>query len=208
MVWKSLAWVGKIVAAGLILSFLSIWTTGYIVTSYVESVLKQFELPVEVPPMAMSGVWGKLWGSDPLLASDVEPEQGSGSANNGQEPDAKEVFGGIEETPETGSGENGETSGGVPEGTEQNGGESGENGTETAVSPDDIASAKDDMTEEDKSLLFELLMTKLPPESWLQISEYMEGGLTDQELTSIQQIMAQHLDKSEYEQMMEILKKY
>jgi len=204
MVWKSLAWVGKIVAAGLILSFLSIWTTGYIVTSYVESVLKQFELPVEVPPMAMSGVWGKLWGSDPLLASDVEPEQEGSSANNGHEPDAKEVFGGIEESPETG----GETSGGLPGGTDQAGGESGENGTETAVSPDDIASAKDDMTEEDKSLLFELLMTKLPPESWLQISEYMEGGLTDQELTSIQQIMAQHLDKSEYEQMMEILKKY
>jgi len=207
MVWKSLAWVGKIVAAGLILSFLSIWTTGYIVTSYVESVLKQFELPVEVPPMAMSGVWGKLWGSDPLLASDVEPEQEPGSANNGQEPDTKEVFGGIEEGPGAGSDENGEPSSGVPEGTGQTDEENG-TGAGAEVSTDDIESAKDDMSEEDKSLLFELLMTKLPPESWLQISEYMEGGLTDQELTSIQQIMAQHLDKPEYEQMMEILKKY
>ncbi|RJE83278.1 hypothetical protein D3P07_25270 [Paenibacillus sp. 1011MAR3C5] len=208
MVWKSLAWIGKIVAAGLILSFLSIWTTGYIVTSYVESVLKQFELPVEVPPMAMSGVWGKLWGSDPLLASDIEPEQESGSANNGQEPAAKEVFGGIEEEPGAGSGQGGDPVDGVQEGTGQTGAEVEIDGAETAVTTDDIASAKDEMSEEDKSLLFELLMTKLPPESWLEISEYMEGGLTEQELTSVQQIMAQHLDKSEYEQMMEILKKY
>ncbi|MFF2889228.1 hypothetical protein [Paenibacillus sp. NPDC057967] len=208
MVWKSLAWIGKIVAAGLILSFLSIWTTGYIVTSYVESVLKQFELPVEVPPMAMSGVWGKLWGSDPLLASDIEPEQESGSANNGQEPDAKEVFGGIEEEPGAGSSQGSDPLDGVQEGTGQTGAESEIDGAETAVTTDDIESAKGEMSEEDKSLLFELLMTKLPPESWLEISEYMEGGLTEQELTSVQQIMAQHLDTSEYEHMMEILKKY
>jgi hypothetical protein len=63
--WKMFSWVGKSVAAGLIVSFLSIWTTGYIVNSYVESLLKQYHLPIEVQPFAMSGVWGKLWGADP-----------------------------------------------------------------------------------------------------------------------------------------------
>ncbi|WP_168123302.1 hypothetical protein [Paenibacillus sp. HB172176] len=68
--FRGLTWLAKLIAAGLIISFLSIWTTGYIVTSYVESILKQFELPVEVPPIAMSGVWGKLWGSEPLLVDE------------------------------------------------------------------------------------------------------------------------------------------
>lgn len=227
MVWKSLAWIGKIVAAGLILSFLSIWTTGYIVTSYVESLLKQFELPVEVPPMAMSGVWGKLWGSDPLL-SDLESENtGGGSAlepgskdvSKGSEPgpDAIEVFGRIEPEPNAGNGVDiGETGPGneAQEGTVGTGSEGdldgidNIDGAETAVTIDDIESAKGEMSEGDKAELFQLLMTRLPPESWQQISEYMEEGLTEQELTSVQQIMAQHLDTSEYEQMMEILKKY
>ncbi|REK71997.1 hypothetical protein [Paenibacillus paeoniae] len=206
MIVKSLAWIGKIVAAGLMISFLSIWTTGYIVTSYVESVLKQFELPIEVPPIAMSGVWGKLWGSDPLLTSGIDQE--NGSVNSGSEPDVEEVFGGIQEEPGSGNGEGNAPADGSAEGGAPTGTEGGLDGTETVVKTDDIESVKGEMSEEDKAQLFELLMMKLPPESWLEISEYMEGGLTEQELTSVQQIMAQHLDTSEYEQMMEILKKY
>lgn len=237
--WRSVAWIGKLVAAGLIISFLSIWTTGYIVTSYVEALLKQFELPIEVPPMAMSGVWGNLWGSDPLLVSDVEGKEEELTAEGGddqtpEEPEAEEAFGGIsEEAPITdiGGGGGSEAAGeGEPEGEglveEGTTGDTGANadagasgqddhgtaegidGTETAVTTDEIEAAKDEMSEEDKSTLFEMLMTKLPQESLQQISAYVEDGLTEQELTSVQQIMAQHLDASEYAEMMEILKKY
>ncbi|MFD0590254.1 hypothetical protein ACFQZE_19910 [Paenibacillus sp. GCM10027627] len=229
---KGLAWVGKLVAAGLILSFLSIWTTGYIVTSYVESVLKQFELPLEVPPMAMSGVWGALWGSDPLLSSDskeLSAEEGKPGTALDSDAEAKETFGEIEQPPLTdvGMGAGAEAAGieaeaepetGMQEGTAgTNGGESeaqipsengGVDGTETAVTVDEIESAKEGMNEEDKAQLFQLLMTKLPQESWQKISEYVENGLTETELTSVQQIMAQHLDQAEYDSMMEILKKY
>src|SRR5690606_11895110 len=101
---RGLVWVAKLVAAGLIISFLSIWTTGYIVTSYVESVLKQYELPIDVPPMAMSGVWGKLWGSNPLVTDEtttVGDGEGKGSGDAADEPDAEEAFGSIEAAPLT-----------------------------------------------------------------------------------------------------------
>ncbi|RIX52011.1 hypothetical protein D3P08_13595 [Paenibacillus nanensis] len=227
--FRRLAWLGKLIAAGLIISFLSIWTTGYIVTSYVETLLKQFNLPVEVPPMAMSGVWGNLWGSDPLLVSDVESKENQTAdeeaAGEQAEPEAEEAFGEIEEAPITDIGGGGgsqaareaaeeapvagteEGAAGVP--GEGAGGAEGEpDGSETAVTTEELEAAKDEMSQEDKELLFDLIMSKLPEEAWLSISEYMEEGLTEQELTSVEQIMAQHLDTEEYEQMMEILKKY
>jgi hypothetical protein len=287
---KRFAWLGKLIAAGLILSFLSIWTTGYIVTSYVESVLKQFNLPLEVPPMTMTGVWGKLWGSDPLLESEVagkgEPDGGTDDSPLaidafGQEQDppitGMGVGGGTEanggagtqgsSTEEGAAGANGEASGGAgtdagegngPDsglgsgtdgagsssgaGGEAAGGDgdssavgsgnassangsgaggaggasggsgsvngNGADGTETAMTSEELTEVKQQMSSEDKEKLFALLMSKLPQETWQTISEYVENGLTEQELTDIQQIMAQHLDKQEYEQMMSILKKY
>lgn len=202
--FRRLAWIGKLMAAGLIISFLSIWTTGYIVTSYVETLLKQFDLPVEVPPMAMSGVWGALWGSDPLLVSEDGGQENrtptGGDAVEETEPEAEEAFGSeIGEAPITDAedGASGEAAG-----------ESDAENPETAVTTDELEAAKAEMSEEDKELLFDLLMSKLPEEAWLQISGYMEEGLTEQELTSVEQIMAQHLDTEEYGQMMEILKKY
>ncbi len=64
--WRWLAWAARIAATALLLSFLSIWTTGYIVNSYMETLLKQLNLPLQTQPFALSGVWGKLWGASPV----------------------------------------------------------------------------------------------------------------------------------------------
>ncbi|MNV84725.1 hypothetical protein D3C71_1786200 [compost metagenome] len=76
------------------------------------------------------------------------------------------------------------------------------------MTTDELTKVKDLMSDEDKEQLFGLLTDKLPQESWQSISQFVENGLTDQELSSVQQIMAQYLDKAEYEQMIDILKKY
>ncbi|MHA6481632.1 hypothetical protein ACX1C1_06985 [Paenibacillus sp. strain BS8-2] len=239
---RGLTWLAKLVAAGLILSFLSIWTTGYIVTSYLESVLKQYELPIDVPPMAMSGVWGKLWGSEPHLTEQEENvAEGQGSEDDGNDNtaekesdpiEAEEAFGEVEEPALTdvgvgkgsgaagsadspGSGSESDEVGGAAEGwtgTDESGGTvegiGGTDGTETALSTDELTETKDKMSDEDKNKLFDLLLTKLPQEQLQQISLYMEEGLTEREVTNIEQIMAQYLDTQEYESMMDILKKY
>ena len=65
--WKMTGWLAKTVAAGLIVSFLSIWTAGYIVNSYVETLLKQFNIPLDEKPFALNGVWGNIWGANPVV---------------------------------------------------------------------------------------------------------------------------------------------
>lgn len=81
---KMFGWLWKAAAAALLASFLAIWTTGYIVNSYVEALLEEYEIPLEKPPFALSGLWGRLWGvsavaEDPRdgLAADAEPDRGT-----------------------------------------------------------------------------------------------------------------------------------
>ncbi|HIW32398.1 MAG TPA: hypothetical protein IAA29_06405 [Candidatus Paenibacillus intestinavium] len=193
MILKILMWAGKAIATVLIVCMLSIWTTGYIITSYVESILKQYEIPIEIPPMAMSGVWGVLWGSEidtlsgkavtdlPSATEQPETDEGQIPSDLNTEPDdaAQEVLAPIE--------------------VDDN---------EIAMTSEEIANAKDTASLEDKNRMLELLTTKLPPDSWQTFSTYLEDGLTDQELIDIQQMMAQHLNSAEYEELMIILKKY
>ena len=211
--WKMTGWLAKTVAAGLIISFLSIWTTGYIVNSYLQTLLKQYNLPLEVQPMALSGMWGKLWGADPIQSTASKAPQ-----EDTEEPVAVDAFSDQTQAPLTdigiGSGtkangekteETGESTEPVEEGTGQ---APAIEGTETAITTDDLSEIKSQMSEADKEQLFGMLMGKLPQEAWQTISGYMENGLTDEELTLVEQLMAQHLDKEQYEQMLGILKKY
>ncbi|MWC29117.1 hypothetical protein [Paenibacillus sp. MMS18-CY102] len=276
--WKMFSWVGRAIAVGLIASFLSIWTTGYIVNSYVESLLKQYKLPLEVEPFALSGVWGKLWGADtpsgdgkaladsdnggqsatgtdgdasagantPSDAGEGGSEIGDGSdggSNNGTGTGEAET--GAAESGGQGTGATGTNSGDGP--TDANGsnktgasGADGKDGTDkdpvavdafgdeeegpitgmgggtgpkveagaTAMTAEEINAAKQQLTDADKNQLFTMLATKLPQNAWQTISAYAEDGLTEEELTNIQQIVAQHLSEEEYKTFMSILKKY
>ncbi|WP_336776251.1 hypothetical protein [Paenibacillus sp. MMO-58] len=221
---KAAVWIAKIVAAGLIVSFLSIWTTGYIVNSYVQTLLKQYNLPLEVQPMALSGVWGKLWGAEePVQTEDTEKTGTDGTDGDKVAVDAFAdqpstapltdigVGGGSKaESGTTGQSEEAGTSTGQTEGSSQTDDDEAPSidGTETAITTEDMNNMKGQMSEADKDQLFGLLMSKLPQEAMQTISGYMENGLTDEELTQIQQLMAQYLDRDQYEQMMAILKKY
>jgi len=95
--WRWLTWAARVAATALLLSFLSIWTTGYIVNSYMETLLKQLNLPLETQPFALSGVWGKLWGAssapgeqagesrdDPAPANSPSRDGQNGRGNGGQ----------------------------------------------------------------------------------------------------------------------------
>lgn len=298
--WKIAGWLVKTIAAGLIVSFLSIWTTGYVVNSYVETLLKQYKIPLDVKPYAMSGVWGGLWGADPELKQDASgnaaspktdesiggqassgvseggsssseqssvkgggssensstadgstatgSESGSvensgstggsnaagsgsgtsgtndshavggtsgsaeGKADSGEDaPLAVDAYGDIDSGPLTDigggtgpKGNSGTTSGNGSSGTQA--GEASEDGM--AMSTDQLNQAKSNMSEADKEQLFNMIMKKLPQDAWQRISVLLENGLTNEEMTEVQQLFAQHLDRSEYDSMMKILKKY
>lgn len=207
----------KLVVAVILISTITLWTTGMIVTHYLDSLLKQYNIPFDTKPAVVSGFWGKMWGASPPVQEESE-----------QKPeDATPVFGQVQD--DIGVGEDNTESLQTEVDGNQNGtsdvdevdthddldtlinGNSGGldvDGVGTAMTSEDIASVKDNMKVEDKEQLFAMLVGKLPEETWKQLSEIVEDGVTEEELTMIQQLMAMHLNKEEYEEMMEILKKY
>jgi len=289
--WKWFGWMCKAAAAALLASFLAVWTTGYIVNSYVEALLEEYEIPLEKPPFALSGLWGRLWGADAQqnadtkesgygLAADLEPIGGlpDGRSRSGEGAGPTDSIGGTSDvrgnqgregggslsrdggdpgrsgsesggdssrqgmtdraaggrTPEGGSGsgqsepadnggnspedasvrppEGGESSGireeiGFGAGPEAHGG-AGMNGGGTVVSAGELAEAKSRLTEDERNRLFAILVGKVPQEEWQRISEFTEGGLTEDELLQVQQIVATYLDRAEYDELMGILGKF
>jgi hypothetical protein len=124
--WKMFDWLWKAAAAALLASFLAIWTTGYIVNSYVEALLEEYEIPLEKPPFALSGLWGRLWGVD-----------AAGEPRDGLAAD-REPIGGMEDARSHAGGEGGSSGPGAgqPDGS----GDRSGSGSETAV-PDPAGGA-------------------------------------------------------------------
>lgn len=228
---KIAGWLAKTVAAAILISFLSIWTTGYVVNSYVETLLKQFNIPLEEKPFALSGVWGELWGADPAVKSKGNTAADSGtSSNSGTDQtqsasgnDGKDKRDSVDAFSQQPSGELSDIGGGTgPKGNSS--ATSTDTNTdhaqtqphesadasqdEVAMTTDQLNEAKSQISEADKEKLFSVMMQKLPQEAWQTISKLMEDGLTDSEMTQVQQLMAQHLDRNEYDEMLSILSKY
>lgn len=217
----------KLAAAVILISTITIWTTGIIVTHYLDSLLKQYNIPFDMKPVVVSGFWGTLWGANPPVKSNSTQEPGDAVEVFGQLPDSLET---DSESDNTNTGTETETESETETDTEIDGnqtdpagaddegdldplingnkGSSDIDGVDTAMTMEEITSVKDSISPADKEQLFAMLVGKLPEETWQQLSEIVEDGVTEQELSTIQQLMAMHLDKAEYEEMMNILKKY
>lgn len=210
--WKWLSWALRILATAVLLSFLSIWTTGYIVNSYMETLLKQLNLPLETQPFALSGVWGKLWGADSPPAKEEaqaavpsSPPVRSRPAE-GQPSDS----GGGEATPGPGGGQAEPAPGPRPDLPDS------ESDLDAGI-PANPETREDgsvpvmggqggimDMTEQQRETL-RLVMSKLNGEQLSELSGYLEGGLTEEELAAVGTLVQPSLSTEEYMEFMELL---
>lgn len=200
MVSKVFIWLGKTVATVALTVVLTLWLSGLIMTSVVQSVLEEFEIPLQVEPAIYSGVLGQLWGynnkekeqvaiqDDQILNSDdttewlIDPSTVPSKVIE-SEPDQ------IEEQPAV------EVLAPV------------EMGEKVEVSINDLDDARNSLTDEDKERLMELVVGKIPADQWQIISLYIEDGLSEKEILDTQQILAQYLTDTEYAELMSILKK-
>jgi hypothetical protein len=232
--FKWVSWVVKLGATALLLSFLCIWTTGYIVNSYMETVIKQLELPIETQPFALSGVWGKLWGAQesPEAAlvdkpvskaedaqTDTDSDSDSDSDNDTlQSSEANKQNESVEQNQDNqkessnGSGEqNGEPSP-SPEPNKDVGAIAAENieDAENNEDTDTIPVLGDQiklpqLTDEERQELYAMVVSKLNAEQMKQLSESLQDGLTAEELVKLQSMLKSALSESEYSQMMALL---
>lgn len=222
--FKWVSWVIRMGATALLLSFLCIWTTGYIVNSYMESVVKGLDLPIEIQPIAMSGVWGTLWGADKKPKAEAESTVSTSkpaereSAETGEgtsEPQHSQSSGNVADEP-SGEPEDQADPGAAP-------GSDGENGTVGDASPSpgpgpdsgdegngsvpafNGDAALGQLTDADRQALYAMVVSKLNPEQLSLLSEVLKDGVTSEELTQVQDMLKSSLSEGEYSQMMELL---
>jgi len=205
--WAS--WVIRMVATALLLSFLCIWTTGYIVNSYMESVIKQLDIPLEIKPMALSGVWGTLWGADKApkknanasgASSSKGSQAGTGTPEPSISPESRNERPGVGTVPDE-------------ETAEDKSDEASNSSPDPGASEDDAnavpafggTSAASQLTDAQRQSLYATVVSKLSQEQLKQLSDSLQGGLTPEELTQLQEMLQSALTDEEYSQMMEML---
>jgi hypothetical protein len=209
--FKWVSWVIKMGATAMLLSFLCIWTTGYIVNSYMETVIKQLDLPIDTQPFALSGVWGKLWGAEKSPQADASASKPptDKAAENTDRSTTEPTSSNSILTPADKNTDNG-----IPGATSDK---------DTAVKPADEASPNPDsgdvdsipvfngqagagqLTDTQRQALYAMVVSKLDQDQLRQLSQSLQGGLTAEELVQVQNMLKTSLTDQEYSQMMEML---
>ncbi|WP_098749579.1 hypothetical protein [Paenibacillus sp. EZ-K15] len=223
-------WLLKISLTAILVSTLTIVTTGIVVNAYIQSVLSSFNIQLETEPMGVGGIMKSMLG----MGSGTKPDAGSVNAakDNSQ---LEEDQGSADDEPASGAGS--ETNGGTKEDEETSSGSSGTSGetpndeeapdnslpvmgTNTTQQPDDssledqeivmtpgeIVDRKDSLPTEEKEEIFTMLMNKLPQSEMQKISEAMEDGLTAAELADIEQGISKYLNAEEFDKLITMLK--
>lgn len=191
-----LKWCGKIVITVMLVSTLTLLTTGLIVQSYVESLLSSFNIAWEGQPTGLTSIFqGAL---------------GMNSSNTSESTEKQKKT--LDDTAEKQSSNSPESSSGGKDSAPDLA-ESPDEGTENpeetkdpvVMSPDDMAEYKDTIPNEEKTEVFDLLMNKIPTDEMQLIASNMENGITEQELQDMEQVIAKYLTEDEYKQLMAIL---
>ncbi|TJY41729.1 hypothetical protein E5161_10970 [Cohnella pontilimi] len=192
--FKWIGWAIRTVLTAVLLSFLCIWTTGYIVNSYMETLLKQLELPLQTQPFALSGIWGKLWGAAPPVPSKQAESTASASPS-----ETKEAV----SSPAPSASESEST----PDSLEQQADEPSPAPSEDpAVVPVFGNQSGSSGLSEQQKLSLQTVMSKLNAEQLSELSALLEDGLTSEELAQAGDLLKPSLSAEEYKQMMDMLK--
>lgn len=224
---KWMKWLLKISLTAILVSTLTIVTTGIVVNAYIQSVLSSFNIQLEAEPMGVGGIMKSMLG----VRSGTKPNAGSVNAAKGNRQ-LEEDQGAADDESEAGT----ETNGGAKEDEETSSGSTGTSGetsndeeapdnslpvmgtntTETGdssledqeivMTPGDIVDRKDRLPTEEKEEIFAMLMNKLPQSEMQKISEAMEDGLTAAELAEIEQGISKYLNPEEFDKLITMLK--
>lgn len=221
MYYKWISWALRLVATAVLLSFLCIWTTGYIVNSYMESIIKQLELPLETKPFALSGIWGTLWGADSPVkeageearATNTKATKSDNDLDTGID-DPDELDDPAAEPPATSAaspasnGQAGPSHSADVGAIEQDGQPSnGEDRPEDAVPAISGNAGSEDaqMTDAERQALYANVVSKLDAAQLQLLSEALEGGLSAEKLAQLKEMLKTALTEDEYAQMMDTL---
>lgn len=196
---KWIGWMLRLMVTIVMVSVLTIMTTGYVVHSYIQSILSSYNISLgeQVPTFSgmVKGMLGYTAGED-KESNQISASTPYSNSGQSQENEQKQIETEAPDVPEDALPVMGEMSSEAVDQQDQ----------KVLVTPDDLVAKKDELTDKDKEEVFTILMSKLPQAEMQKLTEVMEGGLTETEMIEIEQILSKYLDKSEYAKMVKLLK--
>jgi len=225
---KVLGWFGKLLASALLISFLSVMTTAYLVDQYVSAVLERFQLTnIERPSLDLSDL---LFGAN-------NPGQHSGSQLSGEAAVASAQTDGREEAVEASAEPDSEstapseaeadTDAGLEADIEADSDVSGRyddpggdalpvfgqssvtrSADSIVMSAEQFNEARKKLTDDDKLVIFTIVMNKLPQDELQNMSQLLEDGITELELEQLERVIYTHLQEDDIAKLLAILNKY
>jgi hypothetical protein len=210
--FKWISWVIRMGATALLLSFLCIWTTGYIVNSYMETVIKKLDLPIDMQPFALSGVWGKLWGADQYpqtnnAAGSVPPSDKGSVVDNTAEP-TQSSDKSVTESAGTTSvhpPNDGDLTQNPEGAASQSPSPSPDSGNVDSIPVISGQAEAGQLTDAERQSLYTMVVSKLNQEQLKLLSDSLQGGLTKEELGQVEKMLKGSLTDNEYAQIMGML---
>ncbi|MGG3280405.1 hypothetical protein ABEQ74_08415 [Paenibacillus solani] len=218
-------WLLKVSLTTLLVSTLTIVTTGFVVNAYIQSVLSSFNIQLETESMGVGGMMKAMLGigsgskQDSVNAAKESGQtenkgstakdsiSGAGKdANAGQTEDDEPSTKPSETTVESPENETPDNSLPVMSMNTTESGNSSLEDQEIVMTPGDIVDRKGSLSTEDKEEIFTILMNKLPQSEMQKISEAMEDGLTAAELEEIEQGISKYLNPEEFDKLISMLK--
>ncbi|WP_010279119.1 hypothetical protein [Paenibacillus senegalensis] len=185
---KFMTGLSRVLLIAALASGFTLYFTWTIVSTYVDRLIEQFNLPIEGQLVGFSDLVGAVTEDLEQLSNrsgsgggDSHTTPGEGSEPSSPPKDATAVFGqGIEEQDAE---------------------------KELVYSSNDLAEKKDQLNQQDRLEIFNFL-SALSAEELNEISELMEGGVTEEEMLTIQEMVKQSISAEDFQKLMEILEKY
>jgi hypothetical protein len=203
---KMIGWLSKLIITAILLSTMSVMTTIYIVDQYVQTVLERFQLTdVERPPLRIGGL---LQQTSPSLGDEskneadaVEVTEKDTAAAEQQSQDRLEQQ--RQQDPQVELPSEGQN---MTEATPVFGGSIQSNSL--VMTPDEFNEKRKNLSDEDKMMIFSIMMNKLPQAELQKLSEWLEDGITEEELTQVEEVINAYLEQADIDKLLSILNRY
>lgn len=220
-------WLLKVSLTTLLVSTLTIVTTGFVVNAYIQTVLSRLNIQLETESVGVGAMMKTMLGIGPDSKPDVpsvhaakdsklEEDQEAAAEDSktgvgkGADASRNEEDDAITKPPETiGDPPKNEAPDNALPVMSMNTTDLGNSPLEDepiVMTPGDLVDRKDNLSTEDKEEIFMILMNKLPQSEMQKISGAMEDGLTAAELEAIEQGITKYLNPKEFDKLISMLK--
>ena len=208
--WKWMFRTGRLLVTAVLVCFVSVWTTGYIVNSYLDTVLKQMGLPLQVQPPGLTDIWAKLW----RAGTQKEHEPGKNPRGSGvmmESGASAENWAADEAWSNRAAGGQAEYDGWQGDFLWEEDLSSGEAGQPKLAPPQDgpqlgAGDGRLAISEEERETLRAIMM-QLNEEELLQLARLLADGWTVPEWEAAAALLRNALSPEDYNILMEILNK-